>query len=75
MLRLSCAFLTLIVVASCSGHISTAGMLPSPSAAALVRHATGSTGKIGHVVVIIQENRSLENLFAGYHGANAPMSG
>lgn len=30
---------------------------------------------ISHVIVIIQENRSFENFFAGYPGANAPMSG
>jgi phospholipase C len=30
---------------------------------------------IKHVVVIIQENRSFENFFAGYPGADAPMSG
>ena len=30
---------------------------------------------IDHVVVIIQENRSFENFFAGYPGANAPMEG
>ncbi|MBV8530012.1 MAG: hypothetical protein JO104_01740 [Candidatus Eremiobacteraeota bacterium] len=38
--------------------------------------ASGSVGKyIKHVIVIIQENRSFENLFAGYPGANAPMYG
>jgi phospholipase C len=30
---------------------------------------------IKHVVVIIQENRSFESFFAGYPGANAPLSG
>jgi phospholipase C len=30
---------------------------------------------VSHVVIIIQENRSFENFFAGYPGANAPMSG
>ncbi len=30
---------------------------------------------IKHVVVIIQENRSFENFFAGYPGADAPMFG
>ncbi|MBV9232857.1 MAG: hypothetical protein JO030_02335 [Candidatus Eremiobacteraeota bacterium] len=30
---------------------------------------------ISHVVVIIQENRSFENFFAGYPGADAPMYG
>ena len=30
---------------------------------------------ISHVIVIIQENRSFENFFAGFPGANAPMFG
>ncbi|MGB6517658.1 MAG: alkaline phosphatase family protein, partial [Candidatus Cybelea sp.] len=30
---------------------------------------------ISHIVVIVQENRSFENFFAGYPGANAPMNG
>jgi phospholipase C len=34
-----------------------------------------ASDRIKHVIVIIQENRSLENFFAGYPGANAPMSG
>lgn len=34
------------------------------------------TGKyIKHVIVVIQENRSLESFFAGYPGANAPLVG
>lgn len=44
---------------------------------AAVRHASGSgpQGKITNVVVIIQENRSFEDFFAGYPGANAPTYG
>jgi phospholipase C len=38
-----------------------------------------SSGPVGsyikHVVVIVQENRSFENLFAGFPGADAPMYG
>lgn len=30
---------------------------------------------VKHVVFIVQENRSFENLFAGYRGADAPMYG
>jgi phospholipase C len=30
---------------------------------------------IKHVVIVIQENRSLPNLFAGFPGADAPMTG
>jgi phospholipase C len=34
-----------------------------------------SQGQISHVVIIVQENRSFENFFAGYPHANAPMYG
>lgn len=34
-----------------------------------------ASGHIKHVIVIIQENRSFENFFAGYPGANAPAFG
>ncbi|HZY97311.1 MAG TPA: alkaline phosphatase family protein [Candidatus Cybelea sp.] len=30
---------------------------------------------IQHIVVVVQENRTFENFFAGYPGANAPMVG
>jgi phospholipase C len=46
------------------------------SAAAIVSPVTGLIGKrIKHVVIVIQENRSLTNFFAGYPGAVAPMTG
>ncbi len=38
-----------------------------------IGHPTGQY--IKHIVVIIQENRSFENFFAGYPGADAPMFG
>ena len=42
----------------------------------MVRPASGSASQyISHVIIIIQENRSFENFFAGYPGANAPMTG
>jgi len=39
------------------------------------KHAAGPSGYISNVIVIIQENRSFENFFAGYPGANAPPYG
>ena len=40
-------------------------------------HALGSTGagKIKHIVYIVQENRSFDNLFQGYPGANTVSEG
>ena len=79
--------LALLVSAGCSpaatglgggpaagGGISTPadhmhGLLPQ------TKRGTGPGGYISHVIVIIQENRSFENFFAGYPNANAPMFG
>ncbi|MBV8068047.1 MAG: hypothetical protein JO113_08710, partial [Candidatus Eremiobacteraeota bacterium] len=67
-----------LAAAACSSNSVNAGAPLTP----LARHdasdfiaSKGSQGKISHVVVIVQENRSFEDFFAGYPGANAPMSG
>ncbi len=46
-----------------------------PTAASLVQRSESARGHIQHVVIVIQENRSFENFFAGFPGANAPMYG
>ncbi|HVN69049.1 MAG TPA: alkaline phosphatase family protein [Candidatus Binatia bacterium] len=38
-------------------------------------HRSSASQYLSHVIVIIQENRSFENFFAGYPGANAPLTG
>jgi phospholipase C len=48
------------------------GALPQPQSPAM---GNPVSKYIKHVVVIIQENRSFENFFAGYPGANAPLTG
>jgi phospholipase C len=63
------AFLGLIASAC-----SSSGSTPAVLARSLPQ--SGGPGQyIKNVVVIVQENRSLENFFAGYPGANAPTSG
>ena len=64
------AFLGLVVPAGCSSSGSTPAVLTR----ALPKSGSPSQ-YISHVVVIIQENRSFENFFTGYPGANAPASG
>ena len=64
-------FQALILVAALAGmagcNSSNAITVPPP---------TGPpSGKITHVVVMIQENRSFDNIFAGFPGANAPLEG
>lgn len=65
-----------------SAGCSSAGTGVSQSALptemrSVMRPALGNPASqyISHVVVIIQENRSFENFFAGYPGANAPTYG
>ncbi len=64
----------LILWVGCSSHGSTpAG---PPAVLPPVQPSAGSASKyISHVIVIIQENRSFENFFAGWPGANAPLTG
>jgi phospholipase C len=63
----------LFALIACSGCQAVG---PRQSVPQTVTPNSSSEGNyIKHVVVIVQENRSFENFFAGYPGANAPMSG
>ncbi len=65
------AFFVATALAGCNGILT-----PAPGSAPLVSHANGvSGGKIQHVIFIIQENRSFDNLFQGYPGADTVPSG
>ena len=62
------------VLAGCSSGGSLGSQVPMGSPP--TRPAGGSASQyLSNVVVIIQENRTIENFFAGYPGANAPMTG
>ena len=65
--------LTALALASCSSG-SQAPFHVLPEAAAR-KHSPGVGDYIKHVVIIVQENRSFENLFAGFPGADAPTFG
>jgi phospholipase C len=68
-----------LLVAGCSasgGNLSNAPLPEGALTNSVTRASQGSAhGKIKNVIVIIQENRSFENFFAGYPGANAPTTG
>lgn len=66
---------TLIV--GCSGHApSILSVLPAPHANEHVRAmSVPSSGIIQHVIIVIQENRSVDNLFMGFPGADTATSG
>jgi phospholipase C len=56
----------LLFITGCSGSV---GSVPAPGPSA------PSSKVIQHVLILVQENRSFENIFAGFPGANAPMQG
>ncbi len=62
-----------LALAACGGAHQT---LPSLQSDAVLQNldATGA-GKITHVVYIVQENRSFDNLFQGYPGADTVSQG
>jgi phospholipase C len=64
-----------IALGGCAGH-GGAPLLPYMQSGAPLRAlaATGA-GKITHVVYIIQENRSFDNMFYGYPGADTAKTG
>jgi phospholipase C len=61
-----------LALAACSSSQSLPYMYSGAALHAL--NATGA-GKIAHVVYIVQENRSFDNLFQGYPGADTVSSG
>jgi phospholipase C len=65
----------LLMIAGCGGTSSglptaTSGGNPAP---AVMRAA--AAGPIRHVILIVQEHRSFDNLFAGYPGADSALFG
>jgi len=71
---LSLAGLVLSAACSTTGQSATPAEQASLSTLGGLRR-TAASQYIKNVVVIIQENRSFENFFAGYPGADAPTSG
>ena len=77
-LRAALYLAALVPVALAAGCAPERGSSPElPPGPGVSGAAIGNPvrAKVKHVVVIIQENRSFENFFAGYPGANAPMEG
>lgn len=68
--------MALALTAGCAGNQLTAAQTgagaldPLPNAAAF-----NGAGKIRHVVIVLQENRSVDDLFQGYPGADTVPSG
>ena len=65
------AFLAMsAAVLGCAGPRGTMPMLPSEG-----RTASAPSMKIKHVIIVIQENRSFDNLFATFPGADGTTTG
>lgn len=59
-----------------SSSVSAPAVIPSIAAPAPgTIPSTIAEGKVSHIVVIVQENRSFDNLFYGYPGADSATSG
>lgn len=66
--------LAALVAAACNSSSSTHNLVPNASMNLFERrHASSSP--ITHVVIIMQENRSFDNLFYGFPGANTATYG
>jgi phospholipase C len=75
--RLAALAAAALVLHACSGGAaggSAASALPAARADG-ARTAPPIGKYIKHIVVIVQENRSMTNLFAGYPGADVPKTG
>ena len=69
-LTLAAIAATLALVGCAGGSQQPVRIIPATA------HSAPAPGNyIKHVVIIVQENRSFENLFAGFTGADAPMFG
>ena len=63
-----------VALASCSGNAGSGG--GTPALPSLVTPQSGSSGNyIKHVVIVVQENHSFDNLFGTFKGADGATSG
>ncbi|MGB6412160.1 MAG: alkaline phosphatase family protein [Candidatus Cybelea sp.] len=76
MLRLLPVGIVALALGACGGRAGPAlPALPSLSDPLLQSHRDASGGKIKHIVIVVQENRSFNNLFYGFPGAHTVSYG
>jgi phospholipase C len=69
------ALCSAIALLTACSNVANSGLPLTTRDAMLSMLATSGAGKIKHVVYIVQENRSFDNLFQGYPGADTVASG
>ncbi len=67
----ACAVAASLLLSACGGGGGSSSLLPRAAA----HHRSGSGSPIQHVVLMIQENRTFNNLFAGFPGAVSKKTG
>ncbi len=65
------ALAAIFALSGCSSGSGAPGLPPGPPGADAHPHAS----PLKHIVIVIQENRSFNNFFAGYPGATSSMTG
>lgn len=68
-----CGAAAIVVLAACGGLTDSRGS--SSVGAPVLAQSAARSSKIDHVVVIVQENRTTDNLFNGFPGADTVQSG
>ncbi len=68
------AVVLILALGSCATHSGALPLTGPLSTQTLVKDSLPKT-PIEHIVIIVQENRSFDNLFAGFPGADAPLAG
>ena len=71
MMRFLTAILALVMLAACGAGASNSAFQPT----SLGRSGTSGSTPIQHIVVIVQENRSFNNLFATFPGVTGTTTG
>jgi phospholipase C len=69
------SWLMALVLAACSSPLSQGPVASGGSAGRSLSHHSGGSTPIQHVIIIMQENRSFNNLFYGFPGATTAGTG
>ncbi|HYL27947.1 MAG TPA: alkaline phosphatase family protein [Candidatus Nitrosotalea sp.] len=77
--RAFAAIAAALALSACSGNGANSAPLPTagqhPFFSSLPAHGHSSSGKIQHIVIVVQENRSFNNLLYGFPGATTQSYG